>query len=471
MLLGGIVNNTAVNDGNNYKFVKYDGGAVHVKTGNATLSGGTIQNCSATSGGAIYVNGGDFELSGTGKIDNCDATNGGSVYVSGGNAYINGGTITNSEAINGGSLSVSGGSAYINGGIITSSKATNGGAVGVSGGNLTLSGGTITTSEATTGGAVYVAGGNMTITGGTITNSKATNGGGVYISNGNITMDGGNISNNQASNYGGGIYAYSNTTDLTLTISSGSIIGNIASKNGGGVGVNMGTGYEGIVTVGLEECLGNDETHSHPIIKDNTATEYGGGFWLNGDSMTMNMYCGAVEENIAILEAGSSNLYQTGGNATVHAGSVGEGVIVIGGEYVYIPENQLPKLKITYDSNMNGSSVQTVAYVTEGVEIYLPKNTFAKDNYVLYGWSEVKEPSALDTIYLAGAPYTVTENVTIYAVWKKVGSGDIQNPVVKSGKYYNEISGGANIMLTQNSSFTVQMSVLNMQANLTRKLL
>ena len=114
---------------------------------------------------------------------------------------------------------------------------------------------------------------------------------------------------------------------------------------------------------------------------------------------------------------------------------------------------------------MNGSSVQTVAYVTEGVEIYLPKNTYTKEGFVLYGWSEAKEPTSTDTIYLAGAPYLVNENITIYAVWKREGSGDVQTPIIKTGKNYNEITGGTNIMLTQASAFTAQMSVLNMQPN------
>ena len=463
-----IEENTAGNNGGGIELrVERIGGDITVN-----MSGGIIRNNSATvNGGGIDIFA-DYTFS---ENDTSEDENGkNDVVVNFNTGILNGNTATG----NGGGIHIyvneDNGTAVMNvldagnscGTVIKANSATNnGGGICINGGSIDIKAGIINNCTATNGGAIYVSGGNVNITGGSITNSKATSGGGVYISNGNITMNGGSISNNQAQEYGGGIYGASDTTDLTLTIESGSIIGNIASKNGGGVGVNMGTGFEGIITVGLETCKGLDETHSHPIIKDNTANEYGGGFWLNGDSMTMNMYCGSIKENLAILESGSSNIYQTGGNAIVHAGEVGEGVIVIGGEYIYVPDNDIPEVKIIYNSNNPDNEEETIAYVTVGVEIYLPKNLFTREGYVLYGWSYSTNPTLEEEIMIAGTPYKVDEEATIYAVWKIEGQGKVQTPVIKSGKYYEAITGGTNIMLSQDASFTVQMSVLEMQPN------
>lgn len=481
-----------------------NGGGIFIEKGTLDVSACTIEeNNAGNNGGGISLRveriGGDITVNMTGGIirNNQATLNGGGIDIFADYTFtendssedankkndvvvnLDNGILNNNSATgNGGGIHIyvndDNGTAVMNvsdvgnscGTEIKTNTATgNGGGICVDGGSFNISNGTINNCIAEKGGAVYVSGGNVNITGGTISNSQATSGAGVFIANGDITMNGGIISNNQAKEYGGGIYAASDSTDLTLTISSGSIIGNIASKNGGGVGVNMGTGLKGTVTIGLEACKGVDETHSHPIIKDNTANEYGGGFWLNGDSMTMNMYCGMIVENLAVLEAGAANIYQTGGNATVHSGEVGEGVIVIGGEYVYIPAQQLPEVKVIYDSNNPDNPEQSEALVTEGVEIYLPKNIFTREGYILYGWSYSTNPSLEDEIMLAGTPYQVDEEVTIYAVWKIEGQGKVQTPIIKSGKYYEEITGGTNIIISQDAFFTTQMSVLEVQPN------
>ena len=220
--------------------------------------------------------------------------------------------------------------------------------------NVTINSINLRQNQAVSGGGVYVAGGNVTINSGTIENCSATDGGGIYISNGDITMNGGTISNNQASGNGGGIYASSDTQDLNVSITSGSIIGNIATGHGGGIGINMGEGLSAVVTVGLETCKGEDETHSHPIILDNTANEKGGGFCMHGDSLTMTMYCGSISANIALNEPGSSNINQTGGLVTVYGGTVNGGITIIGGKYIYVPGN-IEKVGVSYNSNITGN--------------------------------------------------------------------------------------------------------------------
>ena len=95
----GIIDNTFV--GSEYHFVKNDGGAVYIKTGNAVVNGGIIQNCNAGAGGAIYIDGGDFIMYG-GTITNCEAVDGGAIYVKGGNIDIYNGTIDSNTASNNG---------------------------------------------------------------------------------------------------------------------------------------------------------------------------------------------------------------------------------------------------------------------------------------------------------------------------------------------------------------------------------
>lgn len=394
-----------------------NGGAVNIESGTAKIRGGIIKNCSAINGGAVYVNGGDFELSGEGRIESCVADEGGAVHVSNGNVVIDKGSIDNCQA--------------------------------------------------TDGGNVYISGGNITLNNGIVTGGKATKGGGIYIANGNITMNGGSISYNQATEHGGGIYASSDTQDLSINITSGSIISNIANKHGGGIGVNMGEGFSAIVTVGLEMCHGRDETHSHPVIKDNTANEKGGGLCLHGDSLSMTMYCGECTSNIAIQEPGSANINQSGGTISVDGANVGDGITVIGGKYIDIQKGQAVERSVTYNSNIYDNIITMKAEISGGVKISLPKNLFTRENYVLVGWSRVQNPTDADTIYSAGGSYTVTEeDIILYAIWLRTGAGTIKEPAILSGKHYNEIDNGTNIMISCDSAFTAQMSVFDMEANL-----
>ena len=67
----------------------------------------SIKNASAEHGGAIYVSGGSFAMSG-GNISSTSATaNGGAIYVSGGSVSISGGNITDVSAEEGGAVYVS----------------------------------------------------------------------------------------------------------------------------------------------------------------------------------------------------------------------------------------------------------------------------------------------------------------------------------------------------------------------------
>ena len=92
-----------------------NGGGVYVSSGcSMTMTGGTIENCSAASGGGVYVyDSGTFTMEG-GTIENCSAASGGGVYVAQSTFTMEGGTINNCESRSGG-----GGGIYVPGGTFT----------------------------------------------------------------------------------------------------------------------------------------------------------------------------------------------------------------------------------------------------------------------------------------------------------------------------------------------------------------
>ncbi len=277
-----VVNGYTISDipkfnGTKIDFIEKNGGAVWMddSEGVTKISGGTIEGCTAYNGGAVYMTGGTFELSG-GKIISNTATKdvpaedtnppaerglGGAVYISGGTVNINGGTIGENSKPN---------------------KAVDGAGVYVNGGTVNVADGKVQYNEASgNGGGIYVTKtgevAEVKVTGGSINNNRATNGGGVYLPDGNFSMTcsgehgaefhGGVITGNYASKDGGGIYL---TTDPALD--EGMIYNNEAVENGGGVCVSGGA-----------LTLNSDQMQ----IFGNTAKN-GGGAAVLGGSFTLN---------------------------------------------------------------------------------------------------------------------------------------------------------------------------------------
>ncbi len=259
-MTGGTIDNATKTD--EYVFLMKDGGAVYVENGNATMSGGTIQNCDdAENGGVFYVTGGNVRISGTATIKDSTATLGGAACIMTGTMTMTGGTIENCSATNGG------GAAY------------------VSGGNMTIENGTITHCTAPNGGAAYITGGNFTMThgimsyngmqrdaSGNVTNTTE-NGGAVYVANGDVTIGikdctqanpvethknnkHPQIIQNEAT-FGGGFYLTGD--DSVLTLYCASVQNNVANNAGTGMNafVDGGTLYH--YTEGAK--VGEDTNH------------------------------------------------------------------------------------------------------------------------------------------------------------------------------------------------------------------
>lgn len=285
-MTGGTIDNVnAAKD--EYDFVELNGGAVCVKTGTATISGGTIKNCN--------------------NIGN----NGGAIYLTNGEVIVSGGTITDCKAAAGGAIYVGGGSATISGGVITKCTAENGGAAYVMGGTFTMTNGEITNVSASeNGGAIYVSGdesvnGDVTISGGNLTNNEAAkNGGAVYVNNGDVLMQGGTISENEAlDGEGGAFYVSSTNNEVNVTVTSGTISANDSTGNGGAIAVRGADNSTINVTIGIHkehleekpECDHNGDNEGDlfcPEVKNNTSDKEGGAIYISGGNLTnLNIYC------------------------------------------------------------------------------------------------------------------------------------------------------------------------------------
>jgi hypothetical protein len=182
-----------------------------------TLSGLTISNGQANSGGGI-------NNSGTLTISACTLSNNLAPTSTGGGIYNFGAlTVTSST--------ISGNTAYDDGGGIY-----NVGTAIVNGGS------TLTGNSAFAGGAIYAGSGTVTISASTLSNNSATyGGGGVYVYNASLTVNRSTLTSNNASSAGGGIFV---SVGGTLTLKNYSTItGNTAPASFGPDVYNQGVVY------------------------------------------------------------------------------------------------------------------------------------------------------------------------------------------------------------------------------------
>ena len=305
---GGKIDNDPVNKPDKAIYLQESGGAVYMDDPNglATMSGGEIVNCSAKSGGAVYMSGGIFELSDTGNIHDCYATeeNGGAVYLGGGEFTMTGGSIHSNAAENGAAAYLAAGEMSISGGELYNNKATdNGGAVYLGGGELSVSDGNIHNNSAQNGGAAYLAAGEMSISGGELHDNKATdNGGAVYLggSGGKLTVSGGTIRQNSADGEGGAAYVNGGNVEVYGTAK---ITNNSAVGNGGGVAVNNGAySMEG-----------------GEVTLNKSTSGKGGGIYVSaeGQNVAVSILSGSVSNNDAFVSGGAFAVEGTGGTEEI----------------------------------------------------------------------------------------------------------------------------------------------------------
>ncbi len=378
---------TDINDPNQdakIEYIQEDGGAVWMDDpiGAANINGGVIEDCTANLGGAIYMKGGKFTLSGTGNISGNTAKRtaatattaakggmGGGVYVTGGDANIEGGFIQkNTAQIRGGGVYVTGGNVNVNGGSISSNVAGFG-----------------EISEAVgRGGGVYLEGaGLFTMNGGTISGNTAKyRGGGIFLTKKPVLIKG-TISGNKAEDSGGGICV--NGDAVELESKEMEIFGNNA-KNGGGVAVLNGSFILSGGAVGVENGISADKANTAKkgggvYVANDTATsaggsseasvivksgniwyneaENGGGVYLEDGQFTMNEETASISHNSATMNGGGIYLYT---NPDLLKGTIAENTAAENGGGMYIEDclvtlNPTGTMTITKNGAKNGAGI------------------------------------------------------------------------------------------------------------------
>ncbi|WP_461506297.1 choice-of-anchor Q domain-containing protein [Rhodopirellula baltica] len=287
------------------------------------LSGLTLQDGVAESGGAIYVGSGQSlsltNVTLTGNIATGDDADmgGGALANDGGNVTIDGSTIVGNIAngasgsgggiLNLGTLTVSGGEISDN-----SANRAGGGIEATAGSSTTLTdvlmelnvAGPDGSAAPGNGGALHISGdGNADISGGTIRdNTAAREGGGLWNNTGTMTVDGailtGNVASGDAADDGGGAIF---NNGGTLTVSNATISGNAADGALGSGGGIFST--DGAVTINLSQIGGAIPSEG------NTANRAGGGIEVIDGTVTLN-FGTDVSNNFAGINGGG--LHSTG---------------------------------------------------------------------------------------------------------------------------------------------------------------
>lgn len=251
-----------------------------VSGGTLTLESGTLCN---GSGRAVRMTGGTVELTGGliyGFVKTGNTDFGGAVWMNGGTLNISGTVLAANSAPNGGAVYAEGGSIHISGGVISGNTATR----NVAGYEGAVHNG---------GGGLYC-GGNTAVemSGGYLTNNKVNaevyfdgGGGAMLTGSARFTLTGGYITGNEAS--GGGGLRTDFQSQASFVMRGGVVSGNTArSTEGGGIAIDRG---------GSGEILGGHITNN----VTNTKEHWGGGGVFCADGAYLRVYHVIVTENAA----------------------------------------------------------------------------------------------------------------------------------------------------------------------------
>lgn len=352
---GGKIRNSHTSD-DEYKHVQLLGGAVYLQQGSFEMIGGTIENCSAIRGGAVYIEGDaqtTFTMSG-GTIKDCTSLKD-----------------PNSDETN-----------------------FHGGAVYLKGGSVSLSGGAIITENMAKGG----------------------HGGGLYIEDGNFTMTGDDtkltsnsaLSQNGAGGYGGGLFVTSTQT-AEVNILSGIVQHNSSDRLGGGICVDMGTStHAANVVIGVENSSDPDDTKTkYPDISANKSVLKGGGLYVRGENAGITIYSGYMKGNFVASYVDNEDIANDKGN--VHLVT----------NYNLTPDN-VPYNVVTFDANGGYIGTTDVLIATQNIvtatNTALEAPTASRANHDFVEWNTRKDGKG-DKVE-NGAIMNIHANITLYAKWK-----------------------------------------------------
>jgi len=358
-MTGGTIcnSNTDNEEDTEYFNVKPDGGAVYLENGTVDISGGTIRNCRAQRGGAIYIEG----------------------------SYDN--TLNKYNA-----------SFKMSGGLIEDNESYR--ATGKS--DKLFEG---------SGGAVYIIDGTVEITGGTIADNLAAggNGGGVFIRRGSLKVsgEGTTIKDNAAeirANHdgaytggnGGGIYVYSKVAEVDVNIESGKITENTADRSGGGLCVIHDipdiSSVKAKVTLGTEGGL-NEKLQ----ITGNRALLQGGGVYATGVNVNMTINSGTIKNNFVSQYVHNEDVANEMGEMTLNGGDVAHQVVTFNANYGETPATSIQRIVTETNSRLKTPE-------------------FNRIGYTLVGWNT--KPTGTGDSYVDGQIMNINMPITLYAQWQ-----------------------------------------------------
>ena len=446
-----------------------NGGGVYVGGGcSMTMTGGTIENCSATGGGGVYVfHSGSFTME-DGTIENCSATYGGGVYVDKSTFAMEGGTIENCSAKSGG-----------------------GGGIYVSSGTFTIGDGEIKNCKSSFGGGglYIVASGSgglstFTMTGGIIENCTSkyvSESAAIFASNSNILANGGIVKDM--------VYLQPNSTIQTTssnsytrfyekvtnkgTISSGVYYGGIQDSSGTVSGTYHTVSFDsngGRGSVPTQWFVNTDKaTALQPADPTKNGYQAFDG-WYNGDTkydfnlpvtQTITLkakYKDAITYNISYdLDGGTAtnpatynaesdaitlnNPVKTGYTFTGWSGTglTGENNMTVTiakgstGDRTYTAHFSQNSYTVKFDT-VGGSSISDKTGVTWTDTVLSGITAPTKDGWEFTGWKCGDMTVNANTKYSDLAANDTAASITLVAQWK-----DIQKPVItglENGKIY-----------------------------------
>lgn len=379
-------------------------------------------------------------------IIECSGECGGGVQVYG-NLTIDGGIYQNNHAsIRGGFVSNDGyGKLTINGGEFSGNTAVEGGCIYslknliINNGNF--SGNTVSSSKPSDDEQEYVWGGcifsygNTTINGGNFQNNRAEQRGGAIAvyNHGNLIVNGGNFINN-TSKEGGAIYTY---CDGELDVRGGYFEGNNCQGQGGGAIFH--DLYSKFSLSGNVQFFGNGDPYVDSICEASTMDR----IHINEPlSYPLNIFVQNSKDGRVVIVGNDDYKVQNKDLKKVH---IFDNIDVKNKWYsrlnedkneIYITQTtQVPdSYNIFYDSNRGQGTVpeDEKDYQSGENAVIQSGDTLSLEGYTFEGWNTKRDGTG--TSYFAGTTVKMTEDLTLYAIFKK----NADNTLVSADFYSGE---------------------------------
>ena len=328
------------------------GGGIYTNGGSARLSGGRIENNSATNGGGVFSVGGQMRVYGAvanntatllgggiyantvsltvrnrGLYDNNAADGGGGIFARGGSANIQNLTVrNNSTDADGGGIRLEQTTASLSQALIQNNSGQDGAGVFAAETSLSVSESTISGNTANrTGGGLRVLASSLNVQQTRVSDNNAqAGGGGIFAEDGTFTLGNSTVASNTADGSGGGVLVVGNMASVSATVSQSTFTNNVAGVDGGAIQLSYDVGASvSNSTFGYNTARENGGaihnrqaalTAEHVTLSGNAAASAGENLWIDATG-------GPVSLRNSIVAAGSNNTVR---DCVVIAGSLTE---------------------------------------------------------------------------------------------------------------------------------------------------